>query len=264
MVKLLSTISLILALVLFPPAALALISNNAVPGDATYPIKRTLEDGIYAIASLNPITRAWFSATRSDRRFKEFSTLIAQGKSASDTLDELVAQTQVAAEELKKVDDPIRKQELISQLSQSIDKYSQKLEAVSIGSQPPPSQPSVVATPIPTTTPIPPRISPPSGVTSPRPTATFRSTSTPQPSETLRPVPPSTNQTPFSPQSPVDQKDLDDAKEKLEDIKDKLDKEEKKSHQEKGEDKRENRKDDKKERDKEKRNKDSDHDKKRD
>lgn len=264
MARLISIIVLILSLVLFPPAALALVSNNAVPGDTVYPIKRKLEDIIFAIASINPTTRAWFAAARSDRRFKEFSTLIAQGKSASDTLDELVAQTQVAAEELKKVDDPIKKQELISQLSQSIDKYSQKLEEVSISSQPPPSQPSVVVTPTPTTAPILPRVSSPLGVTSPRPTATFRSTSTPQPSETLRPAPPSPTQAPSSPQPPVDQEEIDDAKEKLEDIKDKLDKEEKKSHQEKREDKRENRKNDEKEKDKEKRNKDSDHDKKRD
>ena len=39
MIKLLSIICLVLAIVLFPPAALALVSNNAVPGDATYPIK---------------------------------------------------------------------------------------------------------------------------------------------------------------------------------------------------------------------------------
>jgi len=38
-IKLLSIICLVLAIVLFPPAALALVSNNAVPGDATYPIK---------------------------------------------------------------------------------------------------------------------------------------------------------------------------------------------------------------------------------
>lgn len=223
-----TVLTLILSILLFPPAALALISNNAVPGDATYPIKRFLEDRIYDVASLNPTTKAWFSAARSDRRFKEFSTLIAQGKSASDTLNELVSQTDIAANELAKVEDPVRKQELVSQLSQFIDKYSQKLDEVSIGSQPPSS----------TTTPIPTVVSPaPSG-----------STLTPQPSETPRPVP-SPTPAPSSPQAPVDQKDLDNAKDKLEDIKDKLEKEEKKSHQEKREDKREDRKNDEKEKD---------------
>lgn len=226
MARIITVLTLILSILLFPPAALALISNNAIPGDATYPIKRFLEDRIYDVASLNPTTKAWFSAARSDRRFKEFSTLIAQGKSASDTLGELVTQTQIAAEQLKKVDDPIKKQELVSQLSQSIDKYSQKLEEVS----------------------VPPTVSPPADVTSPRPTATPRSILTPQPSEVPRPAP-SPTQAPSSPQPSVDQKDLADAKEKLEDIKDKLEKEEKKSHQEKREDKREDRKNERSEKD---------------
>ncbi len=241
MAKLLSIIILILTVILFPPASLALVSNNAVLGDATYPIKRGLEDVIYTIVSLHPISKAWFAAARSDRRFKEFSILIAQGKSASDTLDELVAQTHIAAEQLKKIDDPVKKQELISQLSQSIDKYNQKLEEV--------------------TTPILPTVSPPTGITSPGPTATPRSTLTPQPSEASRPAPSPT----LAPtQLPVDQEEIDDAREKLEDIKERLEKEEKKSHQEKREDKREDRKNERSEKDKEKSNKDSDHDKKRD
>ena len=61
MIRLLSIITLILSIVLFPPASLALISNNAVPGDSIYPIKRFLEDGIYAVASITPGTKAWFS-----------------------------------------------------------------------------------------------------------------------------------------------------------------------------------------------------------
>lgn len=131
MIRLLSILTIILAIILFPPAVLAVLSNNAVPGDGTYPIKRSLEDGIYAIASLNPTSKAWFSAARSDRRFKEFSTLLAQGKSASNTLNELVIQTDIAAEQIKKIDDPIRKQELISQLSNSIEKYDLGLQKVS-------------------------------------------------------------------------------------------------------------------------------------
>lgn len=126
-VKLLSIISLILVLVLFPPAALALISNNAVPGQATYPIKRGLEDVIYAVASLNSTTKAWFSAARSDRRFTEVKTLLAQGKVADQSLQELVTQTQTAAIQISEVQDPVRKQELINNLSESIQKYNQGL-----------------------------------------------------------------------------------------------------------------------------------------
>ncbi len=137
MIKLLSIISLILALVLFPPAALAFISNNAVPGDATYPIKRALENVVVAVASVNPKTRAWFSQTRSDTRFKEFSALIAQGKKTTNTLNELVEQTDIAVSQISQVTDSAEKAKLIEQLSQSIDKYDQGLQKFT--SEPPAS-----------------------------------------------------------------------------------------------------------------------------
>ena len=73
--KIISTFALIIMIVLFPPAALITVSQGAVQGDATYPIKRILEDGIFAVASLNSVSKAWFAAARSDRRFKEFTTL---------------------------------------------------------------------------------------------------------------------------------------------------------------------------------------------
>lgn len=233
MIKLLSIISLILAIVLFPPAALALISNNAVPGDATYPIKRGLEDGIYALASLNPVTKAWFSAARSDRRFKEVTVLLAEGKAASNTLTELVSQTQVAAVEIKKINDPVKKKELINQLSQQIEKYDQGLSKVSKRSQQPPnvvskstpsSIPQVTSTltftprPRPTFVPTPtlkPTITP---AVSPKPSSTPNN-----PTSTLRPtsVPTSTP----SPHQPSSNNEVEGAQDKLDDIREELEKE---------------------------------------
>lgn len=131
MVKLLSTITLYLALILFPPSVLALVSNNAVAGDLTYPIKRSLESVIVAVASVNPTTKAWFSQTRSNRRYKEFTTLIAQGKNTTETLNELAEQTDVALEQIAKVTNPEEKAKLIEQLSQSIKKYDTGLQQYS-------------------------------------------------------------------------------------------------------------------------------------
>ncbi|MBI2599459.1 hypothetical protein HYW43_00895 [Candidatus Daviesbacteria bacterium] len=131
MFKLLGTLSLIFALVLFPPAVLAVVSNNAVSGDATYPIKRLLEDVIYTVASINPVSKAWFAAARSDRRFKEVTTLLANGKSAKDSLQELVTQTEVAAQQIQQIQDPVKKQEAIKNLASSIQNYNQGLQQVS-------------------------------------------------------------------------------------------------------------------------------------
>lgn len=224
MVRLLSILTLILATILFPPATLALISNNAVPGDKTYPIKRGLEDVIYAVVSLNPVTKAWFAAARSDRRFKEFSTLIAQGKSASNTLNELVNQTDIAALEIKKVDDPVKKQALISQLSESINKYDQKLDEVST-TAPSVSTPQPVVVPTPAVTTPKPQINP-------RPTVAPKATEIPKPSEIERPTPP---------QGSVSQEDIEDAKKKFEEIKKKLEEEQKKQQEKHMEKKEENR-----------------------
>lgn len=123
MVKLLSTIILILAIILFPPAALAFVSQNAIPGDSTYPIKRDLENVILKLASVNPVTQAWFSVNVSNRRFEESKALISQGKQADTTLNELVDQTTIAAQEVNQVPDSSQKQKLNEDLNQSISNY---------------------------------------------------------------------------------------------------------------------------------------------
>lgn len=133
MVKLLSIITLILAIVLFPPAVLAFISNEAVPGDATYPIKRSLENIIITVASVNPVTRAWFAATRSNRRFDETVILVDKNiSSVSKSLDELVTQTEIAAKEIEQVKDEAQKQKLKNQLVESINQYNQKLSEIKV------------------------------------------------------------------------------------------------------------------------------------
>lgn len=227
MVRLLSIISLVLALVLFPPAALALVSNNAVPGDATYPIKRILEDGIFAVASLNPTTKAWFAAARSDRRFKEFTTLVAQGKKSGETLNELVEQTQVAASQIAQVKDEGQKEKLIQQLSDSIKKYDQGLQQAS---SPVPANPApaVQATPIPQATTVP--VPQPKQTSLPVVQPTTKSAPTPQPTlaPTAVPIPiptPHPTSTPVPPppsQNDDRQKQIDDARKQLDEIRKRL------------------------------------------
>lgn len=149
MAKLLSIVSLILVVALFPPAALAVVSNNAVPGDSTYPIKRSLESIVYGIASINPFTRAWFAQARSERRFAEVTVLMTQGKQIKESLNELVEQTQAAAEQINQVSDPGKKEELINQLSDSITKYDDKLAQLSQTQNLPTPSSSPISSPTP-------------------------------------------------------------------------------------------------------------------
>lgn len=202
MAKLLTVLSLILIIVLFPPAALALISNNAVPGDAVYPIKRKLEDGILLVASVNPATRAWFSTSRADRRFNEAKTLIAQGKTgAGETLDELVSQAAVAAQEIQQIQDTGQKEQLKQQFVQSIQEYNQGLGQIQ----------QQIQTPVPATNPA------------PTPVATQAVTLTPSPLQSAAPKASDTPVVVASPNptqniTPIDSGKLDDVKKRLEEI----------------------------------------------
>lgn len=130
MAKILTLLSLLIAFLLFPPATLALMSNNAVPGDMTYGIKRKLEDGILLLTSFNPSTKAWFAVERSGRRYKEAAILLSKGESASETLNELVLQTTAAANDISEINDITKKEELLSELSSSLAEYNQGLLAV--------------------------------------------------------------------------------------------------------------------------------------
>lgn len=191
--RLLTILTLILSIVLFPPAALALISNNSVPGDATYPVKRGLEDIIFSIASVSPVSKAWFAAARSNRRFEEINVLITSGKQAQATLNDLVEQTQVAANQIANVSNQSQREELTKQLAVSIEKYDKGLEELlpPLVPEPPPAPVAQTARPTstPTPTPSPSPIVRPSASATPRATATPLPTATPRVSPTPRPTP---------------------------------------------------------------------------
>lgn len=232
MAKLLTIISLILVLVLFPPAALAVISNNAIPGDATYPIKRSLEDIIFTFASLNPTTKAWFAAARSDRRFKELKTLVAQGKKSSETLNELVEQTEVAASQLAQVINPTERAKLIDELSQSIEKYDQGLQQFST-----PSNITTITTSLPPTTP-----QPTTTTVIPTPAGTdFISPSAPTTQPTIRPTStPQSTPAPHRDDEDDRQKELEEARRRLEEIRRRLEQQAQRTNLQQSEDNNEN------------------------
>lgn len=127
MLKILSIFITIVLIVLFPPAVLAFISNNAVPGDLTYPVKRKLEDIILAVSSVNPTTKAYFQINKSDRRFQEAAVLIKRNTDSASSLNDLTVQVSLTIDDLKKITDNSQKKELAKQLSKSISEYDQTL-----------------------------------------------------------------------------------------------------------------------------------------
>lgn len=180
MSKLISILLIVIPLVLFPPAVLALISNNAVPGDVSYPIKRGLEDIIYAVSSVNPVTRAWFAAARSERRFQEIKVLVTQGKETEATLNELVGQVEIAVGQIESIDSQVKKEQLAQEFLQSIQKMDLGLKEVqqTVEQSSPPTL---------TTTMSPAAIPTPTSITRPSPTPVAVAFSEPTP--TVEPAP---------------------------------------------------------------------------
>lgn len=113
------------------PTGLILISQNASPGDNTYPIKRGMEGVLSSIFSLNPVTRAYFRTDLSSRRFKESVVLLKRNnvdKTMTNTsLVEMLSTTAVASADIKKVSDPALKKRLADDLTAKIATYRQSL-----------------------------------------------------------------------------------------------------------------------------------------
>jgi hypothetical protein len=128
MAKIIGILTMFLLLVISPPAVLAYISQDALPGDATYPVKRKLEDGILFAASFHPYTKSLFSVAQSQRRFEESKGLLNKNAPVSDALAELVSQTSIAAEDINNLKDRNQKIIVAKKLADSIEKYNKTLD----------------------------------------------------------------------------------------------------------------------------------------
>lgn len=131
MVKILSSVTLILMLILMPPATLMYASNNALPGQTMYPVKRFLERGILFLASLTPVTKAYFAMSQTKQRFNEAESLLIAGNDASSSLNELVGQTEQAAFDINNLSSAREKYQLMGELSDSIGHYQSSLQTAS-------------------------------------------------------------------------------------------------------------------------------------
>lgn len=128
MVKLLSLLVLVLMLVLLIPTGLVIASQNSVPGETMYPIKRTLENTILIAVGITPWSKAYFQTSRSNSRYKEVRILLDRNENALTTLNELVAQTDDAASAIDNVSEGDRK-ELREQLIKQLEQYNVTLVA---------------------------------------------------------------------------------------------------------------------------------------
>lgn len=152
------------------PTGLVLASQDAVPGDGTYPIKRSLERVIIIAASLHPSTRSAFYVNFSKRRFKEALVLANTGQDASVSLDELVLQTEEAASSVRNVSDLKTREKLTRDLIKQLEEYDEGLTKLEQ------KKTVLVITPTPKVTEAPQKVQPVSPTPKPLETPTLEKT----------------------------------------------------------------------------------------
>lgn len=129
--KYLDLSSWIILFALLPFSVLAFLSQNTVPGDLFYPVKRGLENVVLVASSVHPATKVAFRTDLTGRRFKEAEQLLVlQGQTTA--LTEFVSDVQIVEEELLKLSSFEDKKEASEKLITKIDEYETKLALVQI------------------------------------------------------------------------------------------------------------------------------------
>lgn len=131
------TASLVIIGILTPLTLVIAVSQNAVPGDLFYPVKRGIEGVVLAAASVNPTTKVLFKTDLSGRRFIEAYKLLARADTSG--LDSFIREVETTQATIVTIADPKQKQELQTKLVAKINEYQVTLARV----QTPPTPPRV-------------------------------------------------------------------------------------------------------------------------
>lgn len=212
--KFLNTSSWTALFLLAPITVLIFLSQDTVPGDLFYPIKRGMEGVVLAAASISPTTRVAFRTDLTERRFKEAEKLLLARADVTG-LSDLVNEVQAAQSEISTLPNVKNKTDLTEKLIGKIDEYQNKLEKIQT-SAPPATFPTPTEAPTPTS--VQALISP-----SQPPQPTMQPTATPvipQASPTEEKIQPSP--TPSIPPGNTVGIAIDDTKKRLEEIKKRL------------------------------------------
>lgn len=177
-----------------PFTVLILLSQNTIPGDFFYPVKRGLENMILVAASVSPTTKVAFRTDLTQRRFSEAQQLLVS-KADTSAYNQFIDEVFIASQDLSKLSDSSDRIEKSEKLLIKIEEYKTQLAQVGNQVQIAQALPQQVPgqTPFPTT-----------AVQTPRPeadqpvaeTPTQQPTSSPRAGLTPTPVAPSPAQAP--------------------------------------------------------------------
>lgn len=198
--KVFNTSSWFVFFAFLPLTVLILLSQNTIPGDLFYPIKRSMENVVLAAAAVSPTTRAAFRTDLTTRRFDEAEKLLL---TSSDTqgLKDFVTEIGAAQKEVSAISDPVKKQELQQKIQTSVIEYEKRLDAVKTQLV---TRENAIAVVVPTSAPTKIPESQPS--TSPQTISSqIEPTAIPLPTNTLVPLPTSSPKpaTPSKPPAPT-------------------------------------------------------------
>lgn len=156
--KVILGISLFILFLFMPATVLGYFSENSLPGQPLYPVKRGIEAVVLAVESVSPSAKSSYYQTLAQRRVSETSTLIAQAASSGDftnfaqtdgsSLNEIVFSIQQAQQSIQQISDPVQKQQAEQQLTTSIQKYQTQLSQMNYT-----IEKHVISSPTPTPTP---------------------------------------------------------------------------------------------------------------
>lgn len=170
----------IILFALAPLTILILLSQNTVPGDVFYPVKRGMENVVLAAASVNPSTRVAFRTDLTEKRFQEAQQLLAI-KADTTAFSSFVSDVSTTQQDLSNFSNAQEEIQASDKLIAKIDQYQNQLTQVenqvliAQGQTPSPIIPSQS------------EISTPNPIQTPQPT-TGQVTMTSQPSQSTEPT----------------------------------------------------------------------------
>lgn len=190
--KFLNISTWIILFAFLPITVLIFLSQDSVPGDLFYPVKRGLENVVLAAASVNPATRVAFRTNLTETRFKEAQSLVLSKSNASG-LSTFVDEVQGAQLEVTNLASDTERKTAEEKLIGKIEEYQSGLSTLQAKTEQniPPAPTPIPPSPTPTTAPSPtPRIVSNQSQSSP--------TSIPTPAPTVNVVPTIAANTPAS------------------------------------------------------------------
>ncbi|MEK7114811.1 MAG: DUF5667 domain-containing protein [Patescibacteria group bacterium] len=127
--KLFNISSWIILFALLPITVLIFLSQDSIPGDLFYPVKRSLENVVLAAVSVNPATRAAFRTDLTETRFKEAQSLVVSKSNATGlfTFIDEVQSTQLEVTSLK---NDTEREKLEEKLISKIEEYQTGLSTL--------------------------------------------------------------------------------------------------------------------------------------